>query len=227
MYANHLDAAGEPTFVTADVTPIGQATGDDEAEFVAFHAAQAGMVSYLISGAEGQKGLSSGMWGRMVIGSGRHSLTAVLAGEGVELASADGVEVGSGEMLVALLAGAPDASGYILITFTVPPAETPAPEPGARATSRIAGPDRVTTAVAIAQEQFPDGAEVVYLARADQFADALAGGSLTAGPVLGVPQCAGVPDAVAAETDRLDPETVTALGGVEAVCEETLQQAAQ
>lgn len=229
LFANHLDVAGESISLVADVTPSGQATSDDDAEFVAFHAARAADVSYRISGEEAQKGLTNGASGRTVIGAGRHSLAVVLAGEGRELARAENVEVDSRETLVALLVGSevpPDDGGFALVTFTVPPAGAPSPTPGARAISRIAGPDRITTAVAISEEQFPDGAGVVYLARADQFADAVAGGSLTAGPVLLVPQCGGVPDAVAVEIDRLDPETVTALGGDDAVCEDTLRQAA-
>lgn len=228
LFANHLDGAGKPTVLVGDVAPTGLTASDEEAEFVAFHAAQAGLVSFRVSGAEAQQGLSNGTGDRKVIGAGRNSLTAVLAGEGRELARADGVEVEPRGALVALLVGSdvPPDDGFILVTFTVPPLGTPPPEPGARATSRIAGPDRIRTAIEIAKEQFPDGADVVYLARADEFADALAGGSLTAGPILLVPPCDGLPEAVAVELDRLDPETVTALGGEDAVCEEMLQQAA-
>lgn len=229
LFVNHVDASGAPAVLVADVTPTGLATTDAEAEFVAFHAARAGDISYRVSGAEAQQGLVNGASGRTVIGAGRNSLTVVLAGEGRVLARADGIEVGARETLVALLVGAegsPGNGGFNMATFVVPLPTTPWPEPGERATSRIAGPDRITTAVEIAQEQFPNGADVVYLARADQFADAVAGGSLTAGPVLLVPQCGGVPDPVALEIDRLDPETITALGGDAAVCEDTLQQAA-
>lgn len=96
---------------------------------------------------------------------------------------------------------------------------------GERDLGRIAGNDRYTTAVAISQEAFPDGARAVYLARADGFADALAGSALAnRGPVLLVPQCGAVPEAVIAEVNRLQPLEVQALGGPGAVCDAVLQQ---
>lgn len=96
---------------------------------------------------------------------------------------------------------------------------------GPRDLRRLAGDNRYTTAVAISQEAFPNSASAVYLARADSFADALAGASLTdRGPILLVPQCGTVPPAVLAEADRLDPIEVVALGGPGAICDEVLQQ---
>lgn len=74
---------------------------------------------------------------------------------------------------------------------------SPPSDPGhARATGGLAGPTRIETAVAIARAAFPDGAEVAYLARADQFADAVADGTLTDGPVLLVPSCGELPATV-------------------------------
>jgi hypothetical protein len=95
-----------------------------------------------------------------------------------------------------------------------------------RATARLAGPTRFDTAVAISQHQFPEGAPVVYVARADDPADAVAGGSLTRGPVLLVPSCGTVPPTVLDEIDRLGPSEIVALGGPRAICDEVLQQAA-
>ncbi len=95
-----------------------------------------------------------------------------------------------------------------------------------RATSRLAGTGRVETAVAISAAQFPGEAEAAYLARADELADAVAGGALTDGPILLVPSCGAVPAAVRAELDRLAPTAVTALGGEGAVCEALLADAA-
>lgn len=93
---------------------------------------------------------------------------------------------------------------------------------------RLAGEDRYGTSVMIARWTFDPGqADTVYLARGDVFIDALTAGSLTDGPVLLVPDCAGVPRTVAEEIERLDPEGVTALGGEESVCEETLEQAGE
>ena len=92
---------------------------------------------------------------------------------------------------------------------------------------RISGANRLETAVAIAQRSFPSGADVAYLARADQFADSLAAGTLTDGPILLVPSCGDLPDVVADEIDRLDPHAVVALGGQAAVCGALLDDAAE
>lgn len=57
----------------------------------------------------------------------------------------------------------------------------------ATAVVRVAGPTRVATAAAVARHAFPDGAPSVVVARADDYADALAGGPLAGamgGPVL-------------------------------------------
>jgi putative cell wall-binding protein len=91
---------------------------------------------------------------------------------------------------------------------------------------RLAGSDRFATASAIARHAFPDGATRVYLARADDIADAVAGGVLTDGPILVVPRCGDVPDIVLVTIEAFDPETVVALGGSEAVCEGVLQRTA-
>lgn len=93
-------------------------------------------------------------------------------------------------------------------------------------TQRLGGSNRFHTAAAISREQFPQGSPTVYLARSDVFADALAAGSLTDGPVLLVRSCGPVPGAVSEEIARLDPTEVVALGGTGAVCDETLQAAA-
>jgi hypothetical protein len=92
---------------------------------------------------------------------------------------------------------------------------------------RLAGPTRIETAVEISQEQFPDGADTVYLARFDLFADAVAGGSLTGGPILLVPTDGDLPGAVADELARLDPDSVKALGGNAAVSDTMVIQAAR
>ena len=92
-------------------------------------------------------------------------------------------------------------------------------------TSRLAGPPRIDTAVAISQRAFPSGAATAYLANADVTVDAVAGGSLTDGPVLLVPTCT-LPDQVATELTRLAPGEVIALGGAAAVCDDVLADAA-
>jgi putative cell wall-binding protein len=96
-----------------------------------------------------------------------------------------------------------------------------------RETSRVAGGSRIETAVAISRQAFPDRAASVYLARSDEFADAVAAGALSDGPVLLVPSCGQLPPAVRAEIDRVDPGRVVALGGRDAVCDELLDRAAR
>ncbi len=91
-----------------------------------------------------------------------------------------------------------------------------------RVVQRLAGPDRVGTAVAASTETFPArGADGVVLARADDFADALAGGPLAValdGPVL-LSGTDALPEATAQELTRVLPAggTVTLLGGTAAL----------
>lgn len=89
-------------------------------------------------------------------------------------------------------------------------------------TARLAGPDRFATAVEISRAQFPVHADVVYLADSDGLADAVSGGSLRDGPILLVPPQGDVPDVVAGEVNRLNPDQVVALGGESAVPQATL-----
>lgn len=98
----------------------------------------------------------------------------------------------------------------------------------ARTTARIAGPTRIETAVEVSREAFPDGAEEVYLARADRFPDAVAATPLTRrGPVLLVDPGEPLHPAVASEIRRLRPRRVVAVGGPGAVSDEVLDQAAR
>jgi len=109
----------------------------------------------------------------------------------------------------------------------LPPPPPPAPEPGpTRPTSRLEGPSRIDTAIAISQSENRGTAGTVYLARADEVVDAVAAGSVPDGPILFVPPCGELPPAVAAEIDRLSPGRVVAIGGESAVCEGLLQAAA-
>jgi putative cell wall-binding protein/V8-like Glu-specific endopeptidase len=82
--------------------------------------------------------------------------------------------------------------------------------------SRLAGPDRFATAVAISQATFPaPPVPVVYVATGRDFPDALAGGpaaALEGGPVLLVTRDA-IPPVVAAELTRLQPGAIRILGG--------------
>ncbi len=85
---------------------------------------------------------------------------------------------------------------------------------------RIAGDNRVATAVAVSQAGWDDGsADVALIATGDNFPDAVAAGALAAAqdaPILLV-QGPNLPDIVADEIDRLVVEEVLILGGVGAV----------
>ena len=93
----------------------------------------------------------------------------------------------------------------------------------ARAHTRLSGPDRAATAVAVSRDQFPQpgSTDAVVLARADDFADALAGAPLATH--LGGPLLLTDTDALSAATrdelDRVlaDAGTVHVLGGRAAV----------
>ncbi|MGI9016940.1 MAG: cell wall-binding repeat-containing protein [Euzebya sp.] len=120
-----------------------------------------------------------------------------------------------------------DSSGLQLAPDSGAARQSPgqATDPPLREGGRLSGPTRIDTAISISRAQFPDGAPTVYLASADVFVDAVAGGVLTDGPILLVPACGSLPDAVALEITRLDPGRVLALGGEAAICESMLDQA--
>lgn len=91
---------------------------------------------------------------------------------------------------------------------------------------RIAGADRVATAVGVSADQFsaPDSATVAVLARADDFADALAGAALAGakhGPVL-LTARTGLSSATRDELTRALPPgaTVYLLGGASALSQQ-------
>ena len=112
------------------------------------------------------------------------------------------------------------------LVLAAPPRAT-AQDDGPADTDRLAGGSRIDTAAAIARAAFPDGADEVFLARADVLADALAAGTLSSGPVLLVPACGAVPDVVTEAIADLDPRRVTALGGTAAVCDDLLAAAGE
>jgi hypothetical protein len=89
---------------------------------------------------------------------------------------------------------------------------------------RIAGSDRYATSAQIALKGYPDGAEVVYLARGDQPADALSALSLPDAPLLLVPACGPVPPATIDAARQLSPESYTVLGGEQAVSGQVVNQ---
>lgn len=98
---------------------------------------------------------------------------------------------------------------------TDPSPTDPSPtDPGGREVRRVAGQTRIETAVQVSQQGYASADEVV-LARADDYADALAGGPLSYSldaPLLLTAKDALDPD-VAAEIDRLGAKTAYLLGG--------------
>lgn len=95
-----------------------------------------------------------------------------------------------------------------------------------RSADRLAGDSRITTSLAIAAAAFPSGSDELYLARGSDPVDAVAGGALTRGPVIVVPDCGDVPDEVDQLVASLDPSSVVALGGTGAVCDQVLADVA-
>lgn len=94
--------------------------------------------------------------------------------------------------------------------------------------TRVAGADTVQTALALSRLAFGDGGSPsALLARADVFADTLAGGGLAgAQPLLLTPGDV-LDDAVAAELERIDASDVAVLGGPAAVGDAVLDQLAE
>lgn len=131
---------------------------------------------------------------------------------------------------LALVAGAvTSVAASVVHPAAAAPAAAPTSSVSAAAvtTSRVAGPDRYTTAVAISKHQFPAGAKSVYLVRHDAYADAISAGMVGDGPILLVPGSGQVPSSVLAEVRRLAPSTVYAVGGPATVSAANLAQAAQ
>jgi putative cell wall-binding protein len=109
----------------------------------------------------------------------------------------------------------PVADPAILLDRNFDPALYAAPTPApAREVRRVAGADPAATAAAVSADAFPTAAAVV-IARADDYADGLAGGPLAAslgGPLL-LTDPTGLWGATAAEVERLEAETAVLLGG--------------
>ena len=121
-------------------------------------------------------------------------------------------------------------TGYSSVERTSDPLGPVAPAPGPIVpdVSRLAGPDRFATAVAVSQqwEPFAPGEGVVYLATAFGFADALSAAPAAAAqdaPLL-LTQQGGLPGIVRTELRRLDPATVKVVGGTSAVSARVLAQ---
>lgn len=96
---------------------------------------------------------------------------------------------------------------------------------GAGGVTRLRGPDRYATAVAVAQATDPEGAATVYVATGGAFPDALAGAppAILADAPLLLTRSDAVPSTVAAELARLAPSTVVVLGGPAAITPSTAE----
>lgn len=95
---------------------------------------------------------------------------------------------------------------------------------GGRPTGRLAGPTRLHTAVAIAQDTFRSPPSTVYVAAGATGPDAVAAGTVTDGPVLLVPGSGPLPDVVADELDRLAPDRLVVLGGPAAIDDDVVAE---
>lgn len=109
-------------------------------------------------------------------------------------------------------------------TLAVTALVAPATAVAASTADRLAGTDRYDTAIQIADEF--KTSDVVYLARGDNQADAVAGGKLKNGPLLLVNEGSRTRQAVAAEVKKLKAKHVVVLGGVGAVSDDTVKAVA-
>jgi putative cell wall-binding protein len=93
------------------------------------------------------------------------------------------------------------------------------PCPVGQVVCRVAGSDRYSTATESSRANFPNGADIVFIATGLAFPDALAGGPVAA--QLGAPLLLVAPDSIpgptATELARLDPSQLIVLGGESAV----------
>ncbi len=97
---------------------------------------------------------------------------------------------------------------------------------GTAETIRLAGPDRYATAVAISQQHFPSGSEIVYVASGQNFPDALAATAAAGAdqaPLLLVRRDA-LPAQTASELARLQPRRVIVVGGTAVVSNAVLTE---
>lgn len=114
------------------------------------------------------------------------------------------------------------SDGKSIVDPAGPMAGQPAPAP----VVRLGSSNSFETAVAVSQRAYPNGAQTVYLANANNPVDALPGGMLTDGPVLLVPPHGNVPPLIFDEIKRLSPGQVVILGGQGAVAEDVAGQIA-
>lgn len=90
---------------------------------------------------------------------------------------------------------------------------------GAPTVERVAGPDRASTAAALAERAAPDVVEVAYLASAANFPDALVGGPAATRQqgVLLLTDTDSLPASTQPTLLRLEPRRIVVLGGPAAI----------
>lgn len=123
--------------------------------------------------------------------------------------------------------GMGDSAGTLQTTFYEPGIYRAgwSPEPD---TDRIAGIDRIHTAIEISAQTFPTGADTVLIARADDFPDALAGAPLAykyQAPIL-LTYPNSLPLEVYQSVQDLAPKRIILLGGTGAVSRQVENQLA-
>lgn len=130
------------------------------------------------------------------------------------------------DLVAAVLAALAVVAGALVAGGTA--ASAAADVDGDPVTLRVAGADRYETAVAVALRSWPNGADTVYLAAGDGFADALAAGPAAAAedaPIL-LTETAHLPSSTAAALVELAPTEVVVLGEAGAVAEDVVAEAA-
>lgn len=119
-----------------------------------------------------------------------------------------------------VLLGGPNSVGDAALT------DIAAHVPAGTTLGGIAGADRYAVSAAISEDTYPAGANTVYVASGAVFPDALSGSAaaiVANAPVLLVTKD-GIPDAVAAELDRLNPRKIVVLGGPNTISDSVLTQ---
>lgn len=136
------------------------------------------------------------------------------------------IAAGTYQMLInrSNIEGGDTSNTYGPVELTSPGGDIPEPEFEPATIQRLAGASRYETAVAISQHRYPNGSSSVILVNANVQVDALPGSQL-AGAMLYVPADGPVPQVVLDEVGRLNPSTITVLGGTGAVSDDVAAQA--
>lgn len=167
--------------------------------------------------------------GSVFIGTGLNFPDALAGAAAAGLTASPLALAGSVPAATADLLDALSPSGIVLLggTAVVSAADATALAAWAPVT-RLAGPNRYDTAVAISQHAYPaaGSADVVVIATGANFPDALAAAAAAnalGGPVLLTPTDS-LPQTVVAEVGRLDPAQVIVIGGPAAISDSVFNQ---